>query len=297
MEFDLFSKWDRASEALEIPNEVCSPEIRIITDDLISSSYTFGLIYNPFRYERPVNFKVEGCYLCEAVNQVKNNYGRVILESDNFIVTPNLYPVARGSSIAFSKFTDSQEISMYRTSNLEGFVEVLEEYFKISRETGFQIFRNSPGAGASIPEHEHCNFHCVEYLSKLAGKKYGFEDAEIEDTCIEGVKSVFNFPFANLVFEEDSERIVCFLKKIDEKYGSRFNGRGVPYGISQGVSGILVVPVKKYIEGKGIGAGDMAGHLLCGNEREFRNAGWEYCVNRLEQTLFRKGDIDLVGLL
>jgi len=290
-------KWLNAAESLDIPPDDYNPQIRILSNQLQSSSYEFGIIYNPSRSKRPTSKDVQGCMLCGAVKQAVLNPDRIIHQTDNFIMTPNLYPTVKGSSIAFSRWTGSQEMPMFRTPNLKGVQVILQEYFGIARATGLQITRNSPGAGASIPEHEHCNYHDFSQAYEIAGQSYGFDASEISPTPIRGVSTMPDFPFANLVFEEDPDTITDFLAILNQKIGHHFQDQGVPHGISQGPSGILVVPAKKYVEGKGTGAGDMMGHLLCGSQQEFQDADWDYCTNRLGKTLFGKDEINLANLL
>ena len=292
---DFLKSWDTGAEDLKIPQYFYEPKVRIIKSD----SFSFGLIFNPPRESRPdsktnTNKSSGTCMLCEALSEARKNTKRIIMETENFILTPNKFPTLRGSSIAYYKYSGEKSRPMYRTNNLEGLEVYLEEYLKMSRRTGLRIFHNSPGAGSSIPNHEHSNFHNFSSFYEQLGETYGFEAAEYEKLKgVNGIGKLANFPFANLVFEEDSEKIVSFLKKIQSAIGYQFGEKGVPHGLVQGKHGILFVPAKVYVEGKGTGAGDMAGHLLTSSEQEFLEADHDYCINRLGKTLFQKNEINL----
>ncbi len=296
---DFLKSWDIATTELGVPEHFYDVKLRIIKGD----DFSFALILNPPRESRP-NFKdspspiLETCVLCNAVEETQKNKKRILMETENFIFTPNKFPTIRGSSIAYHNKLNENSKPMYRTNNLKDLEIYLKEYLEISRKTGLRIFHNSPGAGASIPNHEHSNFHNFSTFYKKLGEIYGFEGAEYEKVRgTEGIERLVNFPFTNLVFQEDPERIVSFLRKLENSIGYRFEDRGVPHGLIQGKDKILFVPAKIYIEGKGTGAGDMAGHLLTSSEQEFSEANYDSCINRLGKTLFQKEEIDIERLV
>lgn len=288
MEHRNFKDWDLAAEDMEIKEKAYSPEAR-----LIEGPYSFAIFYNPVRNERPISGKSE-CNLCYAVQEAELSPQRVIERSMNFIVTPNKFPTMRGSSIAIN----TKHIPLYRTNDLSGFVELMDEYTEIAILTDTQMFHNSPGAGSSIPMHEHSNFHNFFSVYSRLGKAYGFAGSMLNPVKgVNGVEQIEGFPFAHTVFMADFERIEYFLKKLHKNIGSNFEGRGVPHLIAQNENKLLVVPVKVYVEGKGTGAGDVAGHILARSRNEFETADWNNCIQRLGETLFKKDELNLEHIL
>jgi hypothetical protein len=290
---EFLKSWDISAEDLGVSSSSYNPRLRVIRES--SSSYSFSMILNPTRETRPVTKRdTESCMLCDSLEQSQVNRKRILMETENFILTPNKFPTLRGSSIAYLKYSGKKSRPMYRTNNLEGLEDYLEEYFKIARTTGLRMFHNSPGAGASIPIHEHSNFHNFSRFYDELGLVYGFDGAEYEKIKgVSGIGKLVNFPFANLVFEEDPERIVSFLRKLQYSIGNQFGENGVPHGLAQGKHGVLFVPAKVYLEGKGTGSGDMAGHLITSSDQEFLEADYNYGINRLGKTLFKKDEINL----
>lgn len=291
---EFLTKWDKCAEIMEIAKESYTSDVRIL-DGL----YPLGIIHNPQRAARPAKIEGINCLLCHSVRQSAD--GRTLYETENFIVTPNKFPTIRGSSIAMHRracTSDISHIGMYRTENLDNFESLMSEYLEVAHATGLQIFHNCPGAGASIPGHEHCNFHNFNSVYSDLNKAYGFDVARLESLAnIPEVSELQGFPFAHLVFKEEPTRIKHFLAKLHDKIGHNFKDLGVPHTITQSQGRLLVVPVKVYIEGKGTGAGDVAGHLIARSEKEFIEANYDYCIKRLGNTLFRKDELDLVSLL
>ncbi len=291
---EFIEKWEGAALELGIPEEFYNVKIRIISSG--KSSYSFGLILNPHRFKNYGESNEDMCNLCYVVKNAEKNDRVKIHESENYIVVPNIIPVIKSACVVIRKDIGSAEKGMYRTTNLDGLEKELNEVFGISDEFGVSLVHNSPGAGASISRHEHWHLIDYEEVYKEVGK-YGYDSAKIVESSIKGVRIMPEFPFAHLIFEEDIERIVDFLNKLHSKIGSRYSNKGVPHGLVKSIKGVLVVPAKKYVEGRGTGGGDMAGHLLCRTDEEFNSADYDYCVKRLKRTLFKKDEINLERFL
>ena len=293
MEMDFVKKWERAVLELGVPEVAYDTKSRIIED--CESLYSFGLILNPYRFKSCGKVDNE-CKLCYALENAEKNESVKICESENYIVIPNISPIIKSASVVIRRGVGDDERKMYRTTDLNGLDREFEEVFGLSRDLGVHLVHNSPGAGASISRHEH--WHLVDYeqvYSEIG--EYGFDSAEIVDSSVKGVRRMVDFPFAHLVFEEDVDRIINFLKRLHSEIGSEYNGEGVPHGLVKSSRGVLVVPAKRYVEGRGVGGGDMAGHLLCKASDEFEGADYNYCIERLSRTLFRKDEIDLESFL
>lgn len=286
-------KWGDAAFELGVPEESYDVKVRVIRDS--ESSYSFGLILNPYRFKN-CEIVDDKCNLCYAIENAEENEDVKIYESENYIVIPNIAPVIKSASVVIRKGVGTKERGVYRTTDLNDLEKELEEVFGLSNDLRVYLVHNSPGAGASINRHEH--WHVVDYgqVYKEVGR-YGFDSVEIVDSSVKGVRKMPKFPFAHLVFEEDIERIVDFLKRLHSGIGFMYGDKGVPHGLVKGEGGVLVVPAKRYVEGRGVGGGDMAGHLLCKTEREFDNADYDYCYERLDKTLFRKDKINLESFL
>ena len=286
-----------AADAMEIKEESYSPKARVISSK--DSSFTFNLIYNPYRESRPEFLKKsEDCPLCEGVREAKLDPRRILLATENFIVTPNKFPTLASSSIAIYNTCTNPELPMYRTTNLEGFEKVLAEYLEISQKLGISLFHNTPGAGSSIPGHEHCHFHDFSRLYNSNNSSAGLNAATVEKVKQKrGVHKIEGYPFPHLVFDKDPNRIVNFLTRLNSQFGQKYTQTGLPFLLSEFKSGVLCVPVKNYIEGKGVGSGDVAGNLLTKSPDEFEKADYAYCLNRLRSTLFEEGSLDLESLV
>jgi len=102
-----------------------------------------------------------------------------------------------------------------------------------------------------------------------------------------------SFPFAHVIFDsKDSDRMTMFLKNLGKVMGKNYSEGAVPHGVCGGKHGTMIVPSKIYVE-KGIGSGDLAGHIVCKTEEEFLSADFNYCISKLEKVLFRKEEINL----
>ena len=56
--------------------------------------------------------------------------------------------------------------------------EDVTKLLEISKNTGLQLFHNSPGFGATIPNHEHLHLTNFGLAYDIAGTLYGFDCAE-----------------------------------------------------------------------------------------------------------------------
>ena len=294
---DILERWRKAVEIEGVPKEAFKPEIKIVGDESERSRYNFGVILNEHRYKRHgiIDSKKENgaCNLCKAVNSIEIEQERNLFpnyELLDFIVVPNKFPIVEGISLAITK----KERPMYTTKDLSGVLEELEIFLNFTDKTGFEVFHNSPGFGATIPGHEHWHLTTFRTGYCLVGKKYGFDAAEKACTMRSTrVKIMPDFPFAHLIFDkQDTERIVSFLSKADKEIGDRYNGKGVPHTISQGYDGLLITIGKEYLE-RCRGSGDVAGHLVVKSQEEFYKMKYMDCMAELDKVLFRKEDINL----
>lgn len=300
---DILERWHHAANAAGIPREAYNPKVKIVRDPSGKSTYSFGVILNTYRFQRyeAIETDNEKCLMCEAIQETRDEPLINIdpnAELSGFVVRPNKFPIQEGASLAITRDIGDQHRKMYTTKTLDGLADEMTTLFTFGDETGFQVFHHSEGAGATIPNHEHWHLINSGALYTIAGEQFGFGDSDIEPLRkYSGIYIMPDFPFAHLIFNQDNpNRIVAFLHSLVNSIGNSFPNGIVPHGISQGQSGILVVPSRKYVK-KGIGSGDMAGHVLCRTKAEFTRADYEYCINTLGQTLFTKQDIDLTQFL
>jgi len=289
-------KWRRAADAFEIPKEAYKVSIKLVEDPSGNSGYSFAAIFNPHRYQRRVSYIKDSCPLCNTIAEARKDKDKNIFPeySDLFVITPNLFPLTEGASIAISR----QHREMYSTRYISKLKEELDTIFKLSKELGVAAEHNSAGAGASILDHEHWHLIYREAIFQQIGTTYGFEAVYCQPTKTTNKVSIMSdFPFAHLIFNEnDTEHIVYFLNKLEERIGSRFPNKEVPHGIAQGGNGILVIPCKNFRE-KGIGAGDMTGKMLFCSQEEFDNLTYKRCIRRLEERLFKEHELNLEQFL
>src|SRR3989344_1529200 len=155
---EVMDKWHEAVKIEGLPKEAFKPEIKIVKDKSGKSAYTFGIILNEHRFRRlgalEGNEGSNDCNLCNAVNLSKLEKGRNLfpdLKLEDFVVLANKFPIMEGFSMAITY----KERPMYTTRNLDGVSKELEEWLDFTDKTGFELFHNSPGFGATIPKHEH----------------------------------------------------------------------------------------------------------------------------------------------
>jgi hypothetical protein len=300
---EFLTRWISAVNQAGIPQRAYNPPIKIIGDNPKNPSYTFGVIFNSYRLERPYQ-KVENtgnCRLCsELTDSLTNPYKNLALGiSNNFLVTYNGFPHLTGFSMAVAKNVDGREKPMYNTRDLEGLASELDEVFSIANKLGLKVFHNTHGAGASIPGHEH--WHLFDFGSAYdkVGRRYGFDAAEkIPLKKESAVRIMPDFPFAHLIFNpKDPERIVNFLKHLGEEIGGKYPCGHVPHSICQGEEGVLIVTNKTHQE-KCIGSSDVAGHYFgCKSASEAENMTFGDYISQLNEILFRKQDINLEAFL
>jgi hypothetical protein len=298
---DSLARWRRAANSAGIPEEAYSPTVKIVRDKSGKSNYTFAVMLNSYRFKR---YKLDEsvCPLCEEVQIVGSELIKNLdpdSRLENFIVTPNKFPISEGASIAIDKGILDRERPMYTTKNLDGLADELEKVFAFGNETGFRAHHNGEGAGATIPRHEHWHLINPGGIYELAGEKFGLGDAYIEPLC--GDNRIFEmpgFPFAHIGFSQnDPERIVSFLRNLGLGIGDRYPNGAVPHTIShEQEKGVLVVPFKKF-EKRGIGSGDIAGNVICHSGEEFETIDYNYCINGFGKVLFANSEIDLQRFL
>lgn len=295
-------RWLAATNSDGVPSEAYAIETRIVRDNSGKSSYCFGAILNSYRFQRPQSKPGDrDCFLCEAVedmsseDSIQNLFPEYILL--DFVVRPNKFPVTKGASVAISNGIGNNERPMYTTKDLERVATEINEFAKFAKNTGFQFFHNSPGFGASISRHEHWHLTDFGIVYDKLGSTYGFDSADRKPIKGSQVSFMPDFPFAHLIFNEgEPEKIVYLLEKLEKEIGPIFKGVGVPHTLSQGRSGILVVPAKIYKE-KGIGSGDVAGHLVFKSQDEFEKADYDSCIKKLSEVLFTKDELNLERFL
>jgi|GEM_PF-3310870 len=297
------TRWIYVAEQVGIPPRAYHPQVKLVRDETGKSSYTAGIIFNPFRLERPFNLeKSERCSLCQALKESQTimPYKDIAPQiSKNFLITANLFPYIIGSSIAISKEVNELERPMYNTRNLEGLTSELNEVFSIADKLGLKVFHNSYGAGASIPNHEH--WHLLDFGTSYdqVGEKYGFDAAEkVSLKRNKKIRIMPGFPFAHLIFNrEDLDLIVYFLGNLGEKIGKNYPCNQVPHTLSQGTEGILIIPYKIHKE-RCPGAADVAGHYQgCKTIKEFNNVTLDAFFSKMGEILFKRDELDLTAFL
>lgn len=297
---DFLQKWDKSAKDSNIPESALNPRVRVLQGE---DDYSFGVIFNPHRFQRPMRkMDADSCVLCEVVEDTKAGRN-VSLDSENVlkdnIVVANKFPTMRGHGLILNSGTGKNEKPMYSTRNVNGLSQEIRKVMEFAGDRGLQAYHNSVGAGASIPGHEHWHLTNWKETYQRAGQVYGFDRASVESSgLVSAVMVMPEFPFAHLIFESDEvERLPKFLERLQEKIGSQYDERGVPHVLCQSAHGIVVVPFKKYNTVGGIGSGDVAGHLVLKDENVFNSMSYEDGINKLGESLFRKEDINLEFLL
>ncbi len=106
----------------------------------------------PKRWEHDGGEREDGttCFLCDNVGQSKALGNNLLLPWDTYpheVLLPNKYPATRGHNLVVEK--EHQQGTLKLASHLlETGVELAEKY-------DFDILRNHPKAGMSIPGHDH----------------------------------------------------------------------------------------------------------------------------------------------
>ena len=292
---EILTKWHIAARIEGIVEEAYKPKIKIVGDESGKSSYTFGIIRNEKRFNRLDVAKKDElqCNLCNTIKSARDEPERNLFPGHHlmdFLVTINKFPIIEGFSLAITE----KERPMFTTSNLNGVAQELDLFLKFADETGYEIFRNSPGFGATIPNHEHTHLTTFRNCYELVGKKYGLDAAQKTTTEVsKDIMTIPDFPFAHLIFQrQDPDRIVSFLRNVHSEISDKYPGRAIPHTISQGYDGILVTIGKSYLE-KSRGSGDVAGHIIIKTEDEFNDMNYEKCISEMDKILIRKNELNL----
>lgn len=296
---EIADKWVTAADRMGVPQENYPTDIKIVSSP--DSDFTFGVILNERRALRPqdtTQTKIN-CPLCRTVNEIQDKATNISnSQIHDYVVIPNLFPVMGGHSLAVTSGMEEKEVPMYTTKNLSRFPEQMNKIFRYCSEKGFQAFQNGPGAGASIPNHEHTHLTNWEVAFSQAGVLYGFESATLESTSVGSVKRMQGFPFEHLVFPiSDVERIQSFLQKFHFTYAEKYSQGFIPHILCQGQQGILVAPFKKYVDRGSIGSGDVAGHIGFKERSEFDAATYQKCLQKLSHQMFGQGEVNLERFL
>lgn len=299
---DILRRWTRYIGKIGIPEEAYITPAKIISGSR-QSDYTFGAILNAYRFQRFNKNESEkpSCVLCDSVSEVKTVWEKNLFPEyalPGFSAIPNIFPATIGASLAIANRIGERERPVYGTSEIDvrRLAHEISDLLAFSDVTGLQIFHNSPGLGSSIPQHEH--WHLTDFGSVYGslGEVYGFDAAEKVGVS-EGVSKMPNFPFAHLIFDrEDPERLTRFLQKIGRELGQKFENGSVPHTISQGRDGLLVAIAKNYKE-KGIGSGDLAGHIIFKSKEEFEKADFRTCIKLLKERIPYQNELNLEKFL
>ncbi|MBS3085497.1 hypothetical protein J4225_02320 [Candidatus Pacearchaeota archaeon] len=292
----VLERWHKAAEVEGIPKDAYKPNIRIVESNA-NPGYVFGIIHNENRFNRPTsqeNIKESSnCSLCNASLSAKNNQLMNLITEEkvlDYIFTINKFPIIEGFSLAITE----KERPMYTTQKIDNLESELNYFVNFSDKTGFEIFHNSPGFGATIPAHEHWHLTTFRNGYDILGKTYGFDAAEkISCKKTKDISVMPSFPFSHLVFhKEDVKGVVSFLSNVQKELGDKYKNRGVPHTISQGYDGILITIGKEYLQ-RCKGSGDVAGHIPVKSKEEFDKITHEDCIKEMDKILFRKEEINL----
>ena len=289
LEEGILKRWYAAAKATQIPLEFYNDiQVKTVYDSSEKSKYVLGVVFNPGRSKRPqVNRNDLQCNLCRVVDEVNKNPMKNLFSDYNindFVVTVNEFPPVEGASLLVTK----KERVMYNSKNLKGLEEELSEVIGFANKFGYNIFHQTIGAGATIGGHEHWHGSNWHPLYSKQGV-YGFEAADVEE--VKGNKNVLHmpdFPFAHLICnEQDTERMVYFLKNLDSRLKSPLKDGSIPHCLCQGDKGILVVPTKVDV-GNRIGSAHMAGHFYLHSQEDFDSSTYESCMSKLGEVLYPK---------
>tara|TARA_Y100000310_G_scaffold341895_1_gene442748 strand:- start:3319 stop:4239 length:921 start_codon:yes stop_codon:yes gene_type:complete len=291
----VLERWYKAAEIEGIPRDAYRPKIR--TEGNGDSGYTFGIIHNENRFNRPSmtdnNEGESDCNLCNAVELAQTKTGMDLFPEErvlDYLLTINKFPLIEGFSLGITE----KERAMYTTKDLTNLETELNSFLNFADRTGFEIFHNSPGFGATIPGHDHWHLTTFRTGYEELGQTYGFDAAEKVPS--KKTKEIFvmpSFPFSHLIFQkEDLNGINSFLSNTQRELGDKYAGRGVPHTISQGFDGILVTIGKEDLP-RSPGSGDVAGHIPVKSKEEFENISYEDCMKKIDGVLFRKEEMDL----
>ena len=289
-------RWRAAFKENNSHSDIFTPKIKVVSK---KGEYSFGIIHNSYRFKRYFT-KKERCPLCnEIINLNKDVNGNLDQEGllSDYYVIPNKFPIVDGTSLAVTKGIGENERPMYDTKNLDNLAEELNKLINYANIINFRLFHNSEGFGATIPNHEHWHLtNFGKFYSEVG--IYGFDTAEIENLPRIKEKIMPNFPFTHLIFDQqDSEKIVYFLKRLDETIGYKYHKQVVPHILCQDYRGnILIAPGKQYRE-KSRGAGEVAGHFIVETEEDFLNTDYSLCMKELEKLLIKKEELNLTNLL
>ena len=233
------------------------------------------------------------CNLCNAVEFATANPQMNLLPDEDtldFIIMPNKFPIIQGFSLAITK----EERDMYTTKDLSRFVNEFSTIQRVCETTGLEVFRNCPGFGASIPQHEHWHLATFREGYNMLGTTYGLDAAEkVKVKGNSGVSVMPSFPFAHLIFDKDPSKILKFLENIQESLGSSYDNGAVPHIIAEGFDGYLVAPAKKYQTNYDIGCAEVAGHFISSTRQEFLNKDFNFYMNEMSKFLPTKGELKL----
>ncbi len=293
------ARWRAIAEKKGLPPESYNPAVRRVEDPSGKSPFKFGVLNNSYRFERDNSPQsASACFLCDAVTEATQNPELQVAEGlEGYICVAQKFPGMREHSLALAQETRPNERPIYTTSNLNGLERELAKIFQFGAQTGWRMYHNGVGVGASIPGHEHWHMTNFHGHFEQAGP-IGFEAAEHGSTIISpGTYQMRGYPFAHMIFEEtEPDRIVAFLKRMHSSLGGRYGQGFVPHVLVQGQGKVLVVPAKQFRE-KGTGSGDIAGNIVVKTREEFEQATHASCINKLGEILYPEDELNLIRLL
>ncbi len=293
---EILERWVRIARLMGIPSEAYTPKVKLVGDLSGKSDYSFGVMHNDYRAKRYGGLSKSDCPLCRTVKETLENPSKQLFEEsplDNSIVILNKFPQMIGSALVVS--TQTPDVPIHTTENLEGLIRKLDNLFSFADQTGYGIHVNTLGAGASIPWHDHSHLANYGWAFEQAGEIYGFEGAEtIPIRKNSRIRRICNYPFFHLIFPQDeAERIVYFLRQLGRKIGPKTKEKIIPHTICQGRNkDILVTPVKSS-EG-GIGAGQTMGNIMVKNPEDFEKVDFNWCINHLKDNLFIREELSFL---
>ena len=299
---EMHERWLAAAEATQIPSSFYEIESRAILSD--KSPFKFGVFYNPSRHRRP-GIETE-CKMCYELEEARKNPLRTLATNEivGFTVIPNRYPSALGFSMAIPEVvTDKSHRPMYNSSDLGEFVRDVQLLLPFAKKHGFELYHQTSGAGATIPQHEHWHLTNWAAMYSSAEELYGFDYSEVKRLRgVENVGVMEGFPFAHLIFKDnDPEKIQRFILNMQnalgrEGYANATTSHAVPHTFASGKEGILIAPFKCDV-GKKMGSESPTGHWCVGSKEEYDLANYDMCLARLAETMFRIEEVYLQNFL
>lgn len=294
---EYLERWRVIATSRGLPPESYNLSVKLVEDSTGKSPFSFGVLHNAYRFERYA-LPPDSCALCEAATEAAREPSLQLAEGmlPGYICVTQKFPGMREHSLAIAKETRPNERPVYTTSRLDGLEGELASVFRFGSETGWRMYHNGVGVGASIPGHEHWHMTNFHGHFPQVGKSWGFESSE-RKTVNAGAYQMPGYPFAHMVFDtQDTGRIVAFLGAMHNSLASNYSQGFVPHILCQGESTVLVVPAKQFKE-RGLGSGDIAGNIVVKTREEFEQATHASCIQKIGEILYPAEELNLTKLL